>query len=179
MINFYSVSIEIDSMTAAFHLLLVYNNVHYFNNDDFSFTFRRTCVSKWVFPRISKITSPTLGTFVQGSPIEKIRASLKHVEDKRNTYLTQNHVIGKVSSRKADLAYEMVHVNFRHVNFKWQLGYKIGKPMFIQFVVFSDVQLNLNISTTVSLELLGQSNSRFKIQDPRSRNQAPRKQAPV
>ena len=26
---------------------------------------------------------------------------------------------------------------------------------------------------------LGQSNSRFKIQDPRSSNQAPRKQAPV
>ena len=76
---------------------------------------------------IGSPTSPTLGIFVQGSPIEKIRASLKHLEDKRNAYLTQKHVIGKVSGRKADLAYEMVHVNFRRVNFKWQLGYKIGK----------------------------------------------------
>ena len=59
----------------------------------------------------------------QLSPMERIRAEIADLEEKRSRSLFDRHVIGKVSSWKGDVTY---NINIRRVNFKWQRGNKIG-----------------------------------------------------
>ena len=57
------------------------------------------------------------------SHMERIRAEIADLEDQRSRALFSRRVIGKVSSWKGDLTY---NINIRRVNFKWQRGNKIG-----------------------------------------------------
>ena len=59
----------------------------------------------------------------QLSPMERIRAEIADLEEKRSRSLFDRRVIGKVSSWKGDVTY---NINIRRVNFKWQRGNKIG-----------------------------------------------------
>ena len=59
--------------------------------------------------------------------LEKVRHSLKKLESKRNEYLYDKHVIGRVSNRRRDIVKELASISSRKVPFKWQRGNKIGK----------------------------------------------------
>ena len=60
-------------------------------------------------------------------PMERIRAKVADLEERRSRSLLSRRVIGKVSSWKGDITY---NINIRRVNFKWQRGNKIGEPIF-------------------------------------------------
>ena len=61
--------------------------------------------------------------------LEKVRHSLKKLEVKRNEYLYEKHVIGRVSNRRRDIVKELASISSRKVPFKWQRGNKIGKSL--------------------------------------------------
>ncbi|XP_022781351.1 mitogen-activated protein kinase kinase kinase 4-like [Stylophora pistillata] len=62
--------------------------------------------------------------------LEKVRHSLKKLEMKRNEYLCEKHVIGRVSNRRRDIVKELACISNRKVPFKWQRGNKIGEGQF-------------------------------------------------
>lgn len=65
-----------------------------------------------------------------GAPrLEKVRHSLNKLERKRNDYLYEKHVIGRVSNRRRDIVKELACISSRKVPFKWQRGNKIGTVM--------------------------------------------------
>ncbi|XP_078375482.1 mitogen-activated protein kinase kinase kinase 4-like isoform X2 [Oculina patagonica] len=64
------------------------------------------------------------------SRLEKVRHSLKKLEIKRNQYLYDKHVIGRVSNRRRDIVKELASISSRKVPFKWQRGNKIGEGQF-------------------------------------------------
>ena len=59
-------------------------------------------------------------------PVIRIRNAIQEIEERRTAKLQHMHVIGNVTYKKPNFASELVH-NVRRVNFKWQLGNKIGK----------------------------------------------------
>ena len=59
--------------------------------------------------------------------LDKVRHSLKKMEAKRNEFLFEKHVIGRVSNRRRDIVKELASISNRKVPFKWQRGNKIGK----------------------------------------------------
>ena len=61
-------------------------------------------------------------------PMERIRAKVADLEERRSRSLLARRVIGKVSSWKGDITY---NINIRRVNFKWQRGNKIGEGIMI------------------------------------------------
>ena len=63
-----------------------------------------------------------------GTPwLEKVRHSLRKMETKRNDFLFEKHVIGRLSNRRRDIVKELASISNRKVPFKWQRGNKIGK----------------------------------------------------
>ena len=69
--------------------------------------------------------------------LEKVRHSLKKLEVKRNEYLYDKHVIGRVSNRRRDIVKELASISSRKVPFKWQRGNKIGKSFKFGVVLFA------------------------------------------
>ena len=67
--------------------------------------------------------------------LEKVRHSLKKLETKRNDYLYDKHVIGRVSNRRRDIVKELASISNRKVPFKWQRGNKIGNYFNLCFFV--------------------------------------------
>ncbi|KAK2570774.1 Mitogen-activated protein kinase kinase kinase 4 [Acropora cervicornis] len=66
-----------------------------------------------------------------GTPwLEKVRHSLRKMETKRNDFLFEKHVIGRVSNRRRDIVKELASISNRKVPFKWQRGNKIGEGQF-------------------------------------------------
>ena len=61
--------------------------------------------------------------------LEKVRHSLKELEERRNGYLREKRVIGRVSSRRRDVGKELASIASRKVPFKWQRGNKIGEQL--------------------------------------------------
>ena len=59
--------------------------------------------------------------------MNRVRCALQEIDERRTAKLQHMRVVGNVTPKKADLAHELVHMNVRRVNFKWQLGNKIGK----------------------------------------------------
>jgi len=59
--------------------------------------------------------------------LEKVRHALKKMEIKRNEFLVDKHVVGRVSNRRRDIVKELASISSRKVPFKWQRGNKIGK----------------------------------------------------
>ena len=70
--------------------------------------------------------------------LEKVRHSLKKLEEKRNGYLYEKHVIGRVSNRRRDIVKELASISSRKVPFKWQRGNKIGKSLEFGIVLFAN-----------------------------------------
>ncbi|XP_031553108.1 mitogen-activated protein kinase kinase kinase 4-like isoform X3 [Actinia tenebrosa] len=62
--------------------------------------------------------------------MEKVRHALRRLEQERNSYLVEKHVIGKVSSKHRDITSELANISNRRVPFKWQRGMKIGEGQF-------------------------------------------------
>jgi len=58
-------------------------------------------------------------------PAIRVRNAIKEIEERRTAKLQHMRVIGNVTYKKPNFASELVH-NVRRVNFKWQLGNKIG-----------------------------------------------------
>ena len=58
-------------------------------------------------------------------PAIRVRNAIKEIEERRTAKLHHMRVIGNVTYKKPNFASELVH-NVRRVNFKWQLGNKIG-----------------------------------------------------
>lgn len=71
--------------------------------------------------------------------LEKVRHSLKKLEEKRNGYLYDKHVIGRVSNRRHDIVKELASISSRKVPFKWQRGNKIGKSLKFGVGLFANV----------------------------------------
>ena len=63
-------------------------------------------------------------------PVIRIRNAIKEIEERRTAKLQHMHAIGNITYKKPNFASELVH-NVRRVNFKWQLGNKIGKKLFL------------------------------------------------
>ena len=80
--------------------------------------------------------------------LEKVRHSLKKLEVKRNEYLFEKHVIGRVSNRRRDIVKELVSISSRKVPFKWQRGNKIGKSLKFRVALFANKKLKLTTSIT-------------------------------
>ena len=62
---------------------------------------------------------------VNDPPMIRVRNAIQEIEERRTAKLQHMRVIGSVTYKKANFASELVH-NVRKVNFKWQLGNKIG-----------------------------------------------------
>ena len=60
-------------------------------------------------------------------PILRVRNALQEIEERRTAKLQHMKVIGSETNKKEDLVRDLVQVNYRRVNFKWQLGNKIGQ----------------------------------------------------
>ena len=73
--------------------------------------------------------------------LEKVRHSLKKLEVKRNEYLFEKHVIGRVSNRRRDIVKELASISSRKVPFKWQRGNKIGKSLKFRVALFANKKL--------------------------------------
>eukprot|EP00111_Clytia_hemisphaerica_P003243 TCONS_00009253-protein len=76
---------------------------------------------------------------VNDPPMIRIRNAIQEIEERRTAKLQHMRVIGNVTYKKANFASELVH-NVRKVNFKWQLGNKIGEGQFGK--VYSAVNLD-------------------------------------
>lgn len=63
-------------------------------------------------------------------PIIRVRSALQEIDERRTAKLQHMRVIGIVTNKQANFASQLVHMNVRRVNFKWQLGIKIGKTYF-------------------------------------------------
>ena len=59
--------------------------------------------------------------------LDKRKASIDKLERKRTEKLIKKKIIGKISDKKPDLASDLVNIKSRRVNFKWNLGNKIGR----------------------------------------------------
>ena len=59
--------------------------------------------------------------------LDKMRASIEKLERKRTDKLIRKKIIGRISDKKPDLASDLVNIKSRRVNFKWNLGNKIGR----------------------------------------------------
>lgn len=75
------------------------------------------------------------------SRLERVRHSLKKLEVKRNEYLYEKHVIGRVSNRRRDIVKELASISSRKVPFKWQRGNKIGKFLKFSVALFANKKL--------------------------------------
>ena len=60
------------------------------------------------------------------APIMRVKKALQEIDERRTAKLQHMRVIGNVTYKKAKFASDMVHLNIRRVNFKWQMGNKIG-----------------------------------------------------
>ena len=89
--------------------------------------------------------------------LDKVRHSLKKMEAKRNEFLVDKHVIGRVSNRRRDIVKELASISNRKVPFKWQRGNKIGRQLQRQeFLILECLILKININ------LLGYWNRNFQ-----------------
>lgn len=73
-------------------------------------------------------------------PIIRVRSALQEIDERRTAKLQHMRVIGIVTNKQANFASQLVHMNVRRVNFKWQLGIKIGEGQFGK--VYSAVNLD-------------------------------------
>ena len=70
------------------------------------------------------------------APIIRVKKALQEIDERRTAKLQHMRVIGNVTYKKAKFASDMVHLNIRRVNFKWQMGNKIGIEIFHVYFCF-------------------------------------------
>ena len=91
-----------------------------------------------------------------GAPrLEKVRHSLNKLERKRNDYLYEKHVIGRVSNRRRDIVKELACISSRKVPFKWQRGNKIGTVMIKTLRLSCVVKVQFQLFTVARLIFVG------------------------